>query len=191
LLESEDRKSKAPWVIAGIAMLLAVVLGIVLLVFLWPGKSETANKQSNPTPKISNGNASRSDLACNLPLSAPIYNKWIEMGGENGRLKCPVEEENEAPASPQGTTGRWVRFSAGDGGYLIWHKTGSNAGKAFEVSGCMYKLYSSLGGTKSWLGFPVSDGQGTATGALQVFEAGYIVWDSKTYDCQAHKPMPK
>ena len=185
LLKSEETKSKAPWVIAGIAVFLAGVFGVVLLASRWPGKSETANKQ--PNSKLSNGVESRSNLACNLPLSAPIYDKWIQMGGENGRLKCPVENEREAPTSPQGTTGRWVRFSSGDGGYIIWHGSGPNAGKAFEVSGCMYKLYSSLGGTKSWLGFPVNDGHDISTGARQEFEAGYILWDSKTYVCQAHK----
>jgi uncharacterized protein with LGFP repeats len=104
-------------------------------------------------------------------------------------MRCPVEAESEAPESPQGTTGRWVRFSEGDGGYIVLHKSGPNAGKAFEVSGCMYKLYSSLGGTKSWLGFPVSDGLKTKTGARQDFEAGYALWDSTTYECQAHKNL--
>jgi hypothetical protein len=185
VLESEEKKSKAPWVIAGIAVLLAVVLGVVLLVSLWPNKSETTNKQSNSRDASITGN--RSNLACTFPLSAPIYDKWIQMEGENGRLKCPVESESEAPNSPQGTTGRWVRFSAGDGGYLVWHRTGPKAGQVFEVSGCMYKLYSSLGGTKSWLGFPTVDGHEKSTGARQDFEAGYIVWDSKTYVCNAHK----
>lgn len=184
LLESEEKKSKAPWAIAGIAVLLAAVFGVVLLVSLWPSRSETADKQSNS--KGSSVTENRSNLACNFPLSAPIYDKWIQMDGENGRLKCPVESESDAPNSPRGTTGRWVRFSAGDGGYLVWHKTGPKAGEVFEVSGCMFKLYSSLGGTKSWLGFPIGDGYETSTGARQEFETGYVVWDSKTYDCQAH-----
>jgi len=77
-LKSEERKSKAPWVIASIAVFLAGVFGIVLLASRWPGKSETANKQ--PDSKISNGVESRSNLACNLSLSTPIYDKWIQMG---------------------------------------------------------------------------------------------------------------
>jgi uncharacterized protein with LGFP repeats len=52
----------------------------------------------------------------------------------------------------------------------------------------MLKIYSSQGGTKSWLGFPTGDGRVTSTGARQDFESGYIVWDKKTYQCQAHQP---
>lgn len=185
LAQSEERKSKAPGVIAGIAVFLAGVLGVALLVSLWTNKSKPANKQSDS--QVSNGVEIRPKLACDLSLSTPIYDKWMQMGGEDGRLKCPVANESDAPASPQGTTGRWVRFSAGDGGYIIWHASGANNGKAFEVSGCIYKLYSSLGGTKSWLGFPIGDGREIKSGARQEFEAGYIVWDSRTYVCDAHK----
>jgi len=184
-VRSEERKNRAPWVIAGAAVLLAAVFGIVLLAFLWSGKSETAN--TKPSANVSSPIERQSNQACSRTLSTPIYDKWIEMGGENGRLKCPVENETEAPASPRGTTGRWVRFRAGDGGYLIWHESGAYAGKAFEVSGCMYKLYASQGGTSSWLGFPVSDGGEISTGVRQDFEAGYVLWDKKTYACQAHR----
>jgi uncharacterized protein with LGFP repeats len=119
------------------------------------------------------------------------------MGGESGKLGCPITQETEAPASPQGSTGRWIQFAKGDGGYLIEYarpnagtevKAAPLAGNVFEVSGCMFKLYASLGGTKSWLGFPVSDGRETSTGARQDFEGGYVLWDRKTYVCDAHKP---
>lgn len=185
LIRSEERRSKTPWVIAVIALLLVGVFGVALIAFLWPSKIETANKQADR--KTSTTVENRSSLACNIPLSPPIYDKWIQMGGESGRLKCPVETESAAPASSLGTSGRWVRFSAGDGGYIVWHESGQLAGKAFEVSGCMYKLYASLGGTKSWLGFPTGDGEEISTGVRQEFEAGYVVWDSKTYQCQAHR----
>lgn len=36
-------------------------------------------------------------------------------------------------------------------------------------------------------GFSISDGHDIPTGARQEFEAGYIVWDSKTYVCDAHR----
>jgi hypothetical protein len=183
--QSVEKRSKAPWAIAGVAVLLAGILGMILLVSKWPTKTENPGKLTNSnasTPAIT-----KSKVACNISLSHPIYDKWIQMGGENGRLKCPVDNESDAPTSPLGTTGRWVRFSAGDGGYIIWHESGANAGKAFEVSGCMYKVYASLGGTKSWLGFPTGDGGEFSTGAWQQFEAGYILWDSKTYACQAYR----
>ena len=125
--------------------------------------------------------------ACNYLLGSELYNKWVEMGGEKGKLGCPIMNETDALPSPQGTIGRMTQFTKGDGGYLIWHENGRFSGTTFEVSGCMFKLYASLGGTKSWLGFPVEDGYSTAPGARQEFEGGFIIWDSKTYQCQAYK----
>ena len=124
--------------------------------------------------------------ACNYFLGAEIYKKWIEKGGETGKLGCPIMNETEAFVSPQGTTGRMTQFAKGDGGYLIRHENGQFSGTTFEVSGCMFKLYNSLGGTKSWLGFPVEDEYSTSPGARQDFEGGYILWDSKTYKCEVH-----
>ena len=125
--------------------------------------------------------------ACEYFLGSGLYNKWLQMGGKSGRFGCPTMNETEAPSSPRGTTGRYTQFKKGDGGYLIWHGSGKVSGTTFEVSGCMFKLYHNLGGTKSWLGFPVKDGYTTSTGARQDFESGYILWDSKTSVCQAYK----
>lgn len=134
---------------------------------------------------------------CGQTVSTALFDKWTEMGGETGKLGCPINQQTEAPTSPQGSTGRWIQFAKGDGGYLIeWTRSQAGegnvkpvplAGRAFEVTGCMFKLYASLGGTKSWLGFPTVDGAETSTGARQDFEGGYIVWDRKTYECNAHK----
>lgn len=142
--------------------------------------------QTNSSPKrISvNGEALK---ACNHLLGSGLYGKWMQLGGEKGLLGCPVMSETEAPRSPKGTIGRMTQFSKGDGGYIIWHGSGRNSGTSFEVSGCMFKLYSSLGGTRSWLGFPVRDAYTTSTGARQDFEGGYILWDSKTFICRAYK----
>ena len=194
-VEFEERtSSKVPWVIAGIAVLLASVCVVVLLVTRWSAsRSETASRaptSKSPTPER------QTSLACGHTINSALYDKWSQMGGETGRLGCPITEETEAPTSPQGSTGRWIQFAKGDGGYLIEYTRpdgGPNirpvplAGQVFEVSGCMFKLYASLGGTKSWLGFPVEDGHEIPTGARQNFEAGYVLWDSKTYRCQAHK----
>lgn len=125
--------------------------------------------------------------ACDYFLSPALYEKWEQTGGKDGKLGCPIMSEIEAETSPQGTTGRMTRFSKGDGGYIIRHESGRFAGTTFEVSGCMNKIYADVGGTKSWLGFPVKDGYPAAPGARQDFEGGYILWDSKTYNCQAYK----
>jgi len=132
---------------------------------------------------------------CGLAVSTAIFRKWTEMGGESGTLGCPIDQETEAQPSPQGSTGRGIQFSKGDGGYLVEYTRPAALGspkpplfgQVFEVSGCMFKIYLSLGGTKSWLGFPTSAGGETASGARQDFEGGYIVWDKQTYQCQAHK----
>jgi len=123
--------------------------------------------------------------ACGYFLSSGLYDKWEQTGGEDGNLGCPIINETEAESSPQGTTGRMTQFRKGDGGYIIRHGSGRFSGTAFEVSGCMFKLYASIGGTGSWLGFPIKDEYPTSTGARQDFEGGYILWDSKTYNCQA------
>jgi hypothetical protein len=100
-------------------------------------------------------------------------------------LGCAASDEAEAGASPQGTTGRFAFFGAGDGGLIAWHASGPRAGSAFEVHGCIFKLYQSLGGTASWLGFPVSDEYDVPGGRRSDFENGYIVWNAQTYVCHA------
>lgn len=144
-------------------------------------KSENGGSTANITYPAETFNA------CDYSLGSGLYNKWKQIGGETGKLGCPVMSEAEAEPSPQGTTGRYTRFTKGDGGYIIRHHSGRFAGTSFEVSGCMFKLYYDIGGTRSWLGFPIKDGYTTPTGARQDFESGYILWDSKTYVCQAYK----
>ena len=182
----EARASRVPvWLIASIAVL-AGVLGVVILVPRLISERPANNQRA--ASKVVADNSDQSKAACLHTLGPALYDKWIQMGGESGKtLGCPTATDVAAPVSPQGTSGRWVQFASGDGGYLIQHGSGPHLGKVFEVSGCMFKLYASQGGTASWLGFPVEDGHETAPGARQEFEGGYIVWDSKTYQCQAHK----
>jgi hypothetical protein len=66
-----------------------------------------------------------------------------------------------------------------------WHGTGPRAGQAFEVHGCIFKLYQSLGGTGSWLGFPISDEYDVEGGRRSDFENGFIFWNAQTRVCQA------
>ncbi len=148
-------------------------------------RKSTGKGQDKTTDKVSLGG--EKFKACNYLVGSGIYSKWIELGGEQGKLGCPTMNETAAPSSPQGTTGRMTQFTKGDGGYLIWHESGRFSGTTFDVSGCMFILYSNLGGTSSWLGFPVSDGYQAAPGARQDFESGFVTWDSKTYQCKAVK----
>ena len=118
-------------------------------------------------------------------MGSGIYNKWQQLGGEGNLLGCAASDEAEAGASPQGTTGRYAFFGAGDGGLIVWHGNGPRAGQAFEVHGCTFKLYQSLGGTGSWLGFPISDEYDVPGGRRSDFENGFVFWDAQTRACQA------
>ena len=187
----EGKRSVTPWVLVSGAILLVGIFGVWMLFSRLPSFTESQRKGPAPSPIV----VAKSSSMCGREVSAAIFEKWTEMGGQAGKLGCPINQQTEAPASPQGSFGRWIQFEKGDGGYLI-ENTGSDSekrlplpveGKAFEVTGCMYMLYSRLGGTKSWLGFPVGDGRETATGARQSFEGGYILWDSKTSQCRPYK----
>lgn len=186
-IASEQQRIRAPWIVAALAVLVAVGLALALMAtyLLRGGDSTNKNGATNNGPQTKS--TPKSKFACGVSLAPALFDKWTESGGEDGRLKCPSSSETDAPPSPEGTTGRWVRFAAGDGGYLVLHETGARAGQAFEVSGCMFKLYSSIGGTKSWLGFPITDGRETVTGVQQDFEVGYVVWNRKTAVCEAKK----
>jgi|GEM_PF-5696717 len=125
--------------------------------------------------------------ACDYPMTDPIYRKWMELGSAEGKLGCPISGERECGPSINNTTCRLIQFKKDDGGYLLQHTSGSLAGKVFDVSGCMFKIYYQLNGPKSWLGLPTSDGYVTPTGSREDFESGYILWDSKTYVCTAYR----
>jgi hypothetical protein len=192
------KRSILPWLLVSGAILLVGIFGVWMVISRFSATSTTSSRNpSSPEPKSSV--ASNSKTMCGQTVSIALFEKWTEMGGETGKLGCPINLEADAPTSPHGSVGRWIQFAKGDGGYLIEftrpQDAGGNsqikplplAGHVFEVSGCMFKLYASLGGTKSWLGFPISDGQETEPGARQDFEGGYVLWDRKTYACEAHR----
>lgn len=125
------------------------------------------------------------ETACGgFTLGADIAAKWQQMGGQSGTLGCPQKAEDEAGVSPAGTTGRYVLFN---GGVIIWHRSGPRAGQTFEVHGCIATLYQNMGGTNSWLGFPVSDEYDSPGGRRSDFEGGYITWNAATGGCTAHR----
>src|SRR5882724_2388920 len=193
--DDSSRASLVPWILISGAILVVGIFGV------WMVVSRMGTSSSSPRPQVSSPEARNtatpeSKIICGQTVSTAIFRKWTELGGETGTLGCPINQEIEAPPSPQGSTGRWIQFAKGDGGYLVeWTRPEGEgnskpvpfAGHVFEVSGCMFKIYSSLGGTKSWLGFPTGDGSVTMTGARQEFEGGHILWDRQTSQCQAHK----
>ncbi|MEY2565314.1 MAG: hypothetical protein QOH88_3507 [Verrucomicrobiota bacterium] len=122
--------------------------------------------------------------ACGYSLGSGIYNLWMRLGGERSVLGCAKKEEAEAGRSPNGTTGRYALFNDG---VIIWHRNGKHASTAFEVHGCIGGLYQSLGGTGSWLGFPISNEYSVSGGRRSDFENGYVFWNAQTRQCQALK----
>lgn len=193
--DDSPKTNLVPWILVSGAILIVGIFGVWVIVSRMGASAPSPRSQSSPEAR--NTVTPESKTMCGQTVSTAIFRKWTEMSGETGTLGCPINQETEAPLSPQGSTGRWIQFAKGDGGYLVEYtrpegegnvKPVPLVGQVFEVSGCMFKIYLSLGGTKSWLGFPTGDGRQTTTGARQEFEGGYIVWDRKTYQCQAHKP---
>ena len=134
------------------------------------------------------GGGGGSGNACGYTIGSGIYDKWMQMGGQGGVLGCARSGESEAGRSPFGTTGRYALFSGwANAGVIIWHANGRFAGRSFEVHGAIGQLYQSLGGTNSYLGFPVSDEYSVPGGRRSDFEGGYIIWDASTGRAQAFR----
>ncbi len=109
-------------------------------------------------------------------IHGEIFNKWKSMGYAQSVLGLVTSDEREATQSGAqafSTTGRVNDF---EGGHIHWHRDGTYAGQAFESHGAIDELYVSMGGTGSWLGFPISDEYPWSEGARSDFEGGYIYW---------------
>jgi hypothetical protein len=151
----------------------------------------TPNRVQPSTGEAASNNSGGSANACGYSLGSGIYSKWVELGGDRGVLRCPVMSEAEAAPSPQGTTGRHAMFSGADeGGAIYWHRDGKYAGQSFETHGAIYKFFNNLGGSSSWLGFPISDeygDYGVPGERRSNFENGYVTWNARTNRCQVFR----
>jgi hypothetical protein len=97
-----------------------------------------------------------------------IYAKWGQKGYAGCPLGLPISDERNATTSPQGSTGRVSDF---EGGHIHW-RTG--AAQAYESHGAIDARYVQMGGSGSWLGFPISDEYIAPTGfARSDFQGGY------------------
>jgi hypothetical protein len=155
-----------------------------------PGLYFTVEADAGPSPvrwvvQIA-GPATPPANACGRTLGTGIFDRWQGLGGENGFLGCPTADEMDAAPSPQGTTGRWAPF-AGNSGMIVWHGTGARISHAYEVHGDIAQLYGSMGGSGSWLGFPISDEYDVAGGRRSDFEGGYILWTAATFETKAYR----
>jgi hypothetical protein len=113
---------------------------------------------------------------CGHTVSRAVFDKWQQMEGENGLLGCAYSDEREAKDSPTGTVGTVVTFSKPGG--AIYHATaGRHMGEVHEVHGLIGQKYGELGGSGSWLGFPISDETPHSVGRQSSFEGGYIIYN--------------
>jgi hypothetical protein len=103
-----------------------------------------------------------------------IYQKYHAIGGPRHYLGLPISNEEDAPRSSFGTTGRISRFERGS---IVWLK---EKDQTFVVQGAIFKKWASLGYSGGQLGFPTSDEYPYPGGARSDFEGGYITWTSQT-----------
>jgi uncharacterized protein with LGFP repeats len=101
---------------------------------------------------------------------------YERQGGTTSGLGFPVHSEHEAARSRRNTEGKSQEF---EGGIIVW----SESTGAASVRGEIAAMYSKIGGTGSWLGFPLGEeseaavsSQGT-TGTFQRFEGDWVYPD--------------
>ncbi len=121
--------------------------------------------------------------ACGKPLSPTVMAAWIGVGGQDGRLGCPIDPEADTASSIKGTAARVARFQ---GGEIVRHMSGPLAGRAFAVEACD-RLYVQYGGVSGWLGLPTSDAINTPDGQRQTFEGGTLRRGRALDECEAEK----
>ena len=113
-------------------------------------------------------------------MGSGIYNKWQQLGGEGNLLGCAASDEAEAGASPQGTTGRYAFFGAGDGGLIVWHGNGPAPARLLK---CMAAPSSF---TRAWAAPAPGSASRSATSttcrAGSDFENGLVFWDEQDVD---------
>ncbi|MCW4048742.1 MAG: PKD domain-containing protein [Candidatus Bathyarchaeota archaeon] len=123
-----------------------------------------------------------------------VFIKWEELGYGSSALGLPISDERETPQS--GAEGFDTRGIICDfeGGHIYWHHrdTGAYADQCFETHGAIDTLYTQMGGTASWLGFPISDEYENDSGYAQSdFETGYITTtDEITYQAFPYNKAP-
>lgn len=123
-------------------------------------------------------------MACDTPLSPPVYSKWTELGGKDG-VGCPTAREATSVKTRSGSVGHEADFSDHGGAGIFWHASGAHAGQTYAVRGCYYRLYVQYGGPRGWLGLPVGEPQNNPDGQTQSFEGGTIDYQRADHSCSA------
>ena len=108
-------------------------------------------------------------------IHGAIYATWSAMGYADSILGLVTSDERDAVPSFKGTTGRVSDF---ENGHLHWHSSGDHYMVTYMTYGDLDELYVSMGGTASWLGFPVMHQEDRGGYGYCEFEGGYIEWDA-------------
>lgn len=108
------------------------------------------------------------------PIYGSILDKYLQLGGPDGFLGLPVQEEINAGIG---------RVSAFQHGRVYWSQLTS----AHEVHGAILGTYLGAGGADSTLGLPMSDELLTPQGARSNFQGGHITWDRVTGETAIHR----
>jgi uncharacterized protein with LGFP repeats len=140
-------------------------------------------------PASSPAAAGSASQACGgFSLGAAAMAEWEDMGGADGRLGCPTASETATVPSPTGAQSEVTAF--GDRGAVYAIESGPQAGKAFAITGCAWRLFFGYGGAGGWLGLPTEDAQNTPDGQTQKFEGGVITQTRATDTCDAEPSGP-
>jgi glucose/arabinose dehydrogenase len=104
-------------------------------------------------------------------LFGGIYNRWNAIGGATGAAGIGFPTGGET--ATQNNTGLYQHFERGT---VLW----SPATGAWEVRGAIRNRYFQLGWERSYLGFPKTGENCTASACRSDFQGGYITWNAAT-----------
>ena len=110
-----------------------------------------------------------------------IDDKYNQLGGPSGWLGAPFDAGAGSGEGPSGNGGRERDFVNGT---IVWtQQTG-----AHEVHGNIRLKWAQLGGSRGFLGFPVTDETGTpdGVGRYNHFQGGSIYWTPQTGAHEVH-----
>ena len=123
------------------------------------------------------------DVNCAYAVYGSIWSKYLILGGAEGTLEYPLNDESDLPSSSiSGAECRYNKFYGGD---IVHHATGPDAGLTVFLGHGIFNKWEELDYGESVIGLPTSD-EGEAsqsgadgfdtTGVVCDFEGGHIRW---------------
>lgn len=136
---------------------------------LWPTSEELVNPDGfGRRQTFQNGPIYWSAASGAHPVVNHFFAAWQRNGWEGGVLKYPTSDE-----LPAANNGRRQDFQ---GGTAYWHFN-----EAYFVGGAIRDKWNAVGAEGGFLGYPITDEQGTPNGGrFNRFEHGAIYWSAAT-----------